>query len=311
MWVQAKDEVHRLLLSLFGLRVHVEDRGAADAASLFRRAGIAPQRGVDFLLSRLLPARSRRQIFLGQVRESVEAHRSQRVASLLPASHRRISRRTGLAEAIVATFEVRLRAGLEESRSGIGRLIDAGGELMSMDAWRRVVARQTDADLVVTNVPLLYGHRDGTALHALIRGGLIGGFVSRDVRRRRFGGTSVVTTHPLVSADPIVASLRGERLATPAVSRTLAALMAHELVHLVFAADDNYSHERCLMRPPSGLDFHRFWLGDRPVLPCCRCNRHVRVVEVLERAGYLAPGLRGLRRRADGAGRAGGRALDR
>lgn len=151
-----------------------------------------------------------------------------------------------------------------------------------MKAWT-TVAQLAGLDLVVTNVPVLYGHADGTALHALARGGLIGGFAHEDGRRKRAGGTCVATSYPLVSGDPAVRVLGGERLSNSDVPLGLAALMAHELGHLLLGLGDNYEHRRCLMRPPAGLEFHRWWLGTTPVRSCALCNLSTRLRELILR----------------------------
>lgn len=286
VWQRSMTELRRLLYSLFALSVKLVDRGTTDAVTLFRRAGVPPRRRVRSVLARLLPPASRRSAFVTEVRATVKAHRAARVAAYLSRMVHRTREAGDLAEAIVATFENRLRAGVENAAELAGRLAGAF-ELTSLDSWTRVMSRHFDADLVVTNVPLIYGYRDGTALHALVRGGVIGGFVAGAARSGRSGGTSVVTTHPLVSDDPLTVSLRGERLPKAMLPPVLAALMAHELVHLVFGVNDNYIHESCLMRPPPALDYHRAWPGIGKGRPCRPCNQDIRLSELLEREGLV------------------------
>lgn len=289
VWRRSMTELRRLLYSLFALSVELVDQGTTDAVALFRKAAVPPRRRVRSFLARLLPPASQRSAFVAEVQATVKSHRVGRVADYLSRMVQRTRGAAGLAEAIVAAFENRLRAGVENVAGLAGRLVGAF-EFTSLDCWTRVTSRHFDADLVVTNVPLIYGYRDGTALHALVRGGVIGGYFAEAARSARSGETSVVTTHPLVGDDPLTASLRGERLPRAMLPQALGALMAHEVVHLMFGVDDNYIHERCLMRPPPDLDYHRAWQGIGRGRPCRPCNQNIRLSELLERV-RLVPRL--------------------
>ncbi|MBI4861179.1 MAG: hypothetical protein HY815_13115 [Candidatus Riflebacteria bacterium] len=278
-WEAAKKACETLFLRLFGCPVQLRDLGTVDPVRTFERHGVDPGSPGRDLAAGFLPEGEQRARYVKRVADGIKGELPDRIRLYLPAATRSLKSPHELAEAIVRVFEERARGVLEAGRraaTALGR----GGRLLTMGAWGEALQRQSAADLIVTNVPVLYSHQDGSSIHALVRGGLIGGFATWSNRSRPHGGAALTTTHPLSSSDPAVRVAGGEALAPDKLSMALAAVMTHELAHLMFRLGDNYSHPGCVMHPPAGLDYHRFWFVTDPVRFCLPCNRRARVFEI-------------------------------
>jgi hypothetical protein len=288
-WRLALDRAEALCGDLIGLPVRFSDAGQASPELYLGGAlGIPLAEPAGGLAGHLLPRAGERDALVRTVADGVRASAPEQVRTYLPAD--RAGAGAGarvLAHEIVRTFQDRAAALLVPG--GVVDVLPSRVRgLVTMTPWAAALKRAGAApgarggasgavpDVLVTNVPLLYGRKDGSAVHALVRGGLIGGFAAFAKGAGRFGGGAVVTTFPLASAHRVVRGLGGEELGGTSLATALAGLIAHELFHLALRLPDNYDHDRCLMRPPAGLDYHRFWFGGRPVAACPTCRKQAR-----------------------------------
>lgn len=286
-WTRAKAELAELLHGLYNLDVTLQDRGVSTPREHFRGLGVslAPPKGG--LRDALVPPPGERRRFVERIRSGLEGEPPARISSYLPASAARSLDPRELAEAVCRTFESRA-ASVLEGTGGFAADLDAGAlGLVTMAPWGEALRHAKAPEVIVTNVPVMYSWRDGAALHALVRGGLIGGFATFS-GASRFKGGAMITIFPLLSPHPALAAVGGQQVGPEAAARATAALMAHELSHLMFHVGDNYTHEYCLMHPPPGLDYHRWWFELAPVQPCPACNRDARIHEFARQAGELA-----------------------
>ena len=277
-WEQSKLELVRLMHDLYNLDVALEDRGTMTPAAYFKAAQVdvsPPQGG---LRGALLPPEPERAKFVERIRRSIADEDPRTVEGYL----RQRTPGVALEAAVELQYEDRARAVLD----GLPIEPDALG-LVTMAPWSAAMRARDAPEVLVTNLPITYGWRDGTALHALVRGGLIGGFATY-AGASRFGGGAMITMNPLLSTSPVVREVGGPLPAPEAAARATGALMAHELSHLMFHVGDNYTHAVCLMHPPPGLDYHRFWYEGARLQPCVECNRDARLHEFARLAGELA-----------------------
>lgn len=277
-WERAKRELTRLMRDLYNLEVRLEDRGVMEPAAYFKMIAVdtsPPKAGLRDQLIAPAPERAR---FVERVRRSIQGEPPDTVAGYLPGKR---DPAVPLPEAIATVYETRANA----------VLADLGGfepaALVTMAPWSAAMKLRSAPEVLVTNLPILYGWRDGTALHALVRGGLIGGFATFN-GEARFRGGAMVTLAPLVSGTRVIREVGGPKPAPDAAGRAAGALMAHELSHLMFRVGDNYTHDACLMHPPPGLDYFRWWYEAKPVRACAPCNRDARIHEFARLAGELA-----------------------
>ncbi|MBI4869161.1 MAG: hypothetical protein HY816_19650 [Candidatus Wallbacteria bacterium] len=151
--------------------------------------------------------------------------------------------------------------------------------LHCLGTWDRLMRAGHGWDLLVTNGPVLYAPQDGAALHALLRGGIIGGVTIWNIPSRTHGGAAMVSSYCLDSTEAGVAELRGRPpLAGKERVDALAALMTHELGHLLLKLPDNYRHANCLMHPPLGLAYLEWSRSARPP-GCAECRPARRPVQ--------------------------------
>src|SRR5581483_11782137 len=144
----------------------------------------------------VLPPASDRAAYIRRIRSALDDETSAAIARYLP----RGETSTDLAAAVCRTSERRAADAL------------ALPGLTAMGPWSKAIDSDGAPDVLVTNVPVIYGWRDGVALHALVRGGLIGGFTSFAGRGRWQGG-AIVTVWPLLPAASAVRDLDTEPLA--------------------------------------------------------------------------------------------------
>lgn len=283
-WEEAKAHLITLLRDLYNLDVTLEDRGVMAPPAFFRKFGVAitpPTGGLRDTLLAPLPERAK---FVERIRRSIKDEPKEKVAGYLPPG---TDPKLELHEAIAQVYETRANALLNGAEGVMGKLEPETLGLVTMAPWSAVMRDKLAPEVMITNLPIAYGWRDGTALHALVRGGLIGGFASFS-GASRFQGGAMITINPLLSPSRVVRDVAGPPPAPAAAARATGALMAHELSHLMFHVGDNYTHEACLMHPPPGLDYHRWWFEAAPIGPCPTCNRDARIHEFARAAGELA-----------------------
>lgn len=278
-WELAKADAEALFARLFGAVVQFRDLGEASPQSWFAARGIAIAEPKLGLRSWVLPRGPARAEFVRRIESAISGQPAASIRAYLPAGAARSDAGADLAGAVARTFEARALLALEGPGGAALGLDGATLGLATMAPWSAAIQRRDTPDLLVTNVPIMYGHHDGAALHALVRGGLIGGFASFARPGPPYGGGAMVTLYPLLSASPAVRRVGGEVLGPHAVARAAGGLMAHEMSHVMWRLPDNYSHARCLMHPPAGLDYHRYWFVAEAIEPCAECNRSARAHE--------------------------------
>jgi tetratricopeptide (TPR) repeat protein len=163
--------------------------------------------------------------------------------------------------------------------------------LTSLATFERMMRSKAPWDVMLTNMPQLYSPEDGSALHALLRGGLIGGFTIWNNPGKPPGSSMMVTSFTLDSAAAAVTELRGRPPLAPADrTEALVYLVTHELGHMLLRLPDNYDHANCLMRPP--LDVNYLDWGRSITAPGCEeCRRRGRRGAAIHQAELL--GARG------------------
>ncbi|MBI3894131.1 MAG: hypothetical protein HY303_21645 [Candidatus Wallbacteria bacterium] len=249
---------------LFGLSVRIEVAAAEDAEAAFDR-WVPPGERLD-RSGGPTPAEA------GKMRQDLEAFLLKTpvegIDRLLPPGSA-----SKWASLVVDRYLARGRA--LAKRLGLTEMKSSRRAVAFLGTWDRLMRAKHGWDLLLTNGPVLYSSQDGSALHALLRGGIIGGVTIWNIGARTHGGAAMVSSYCLDSGDPDIASLRGRPALTGADrADTLAALIAHELGHLFLKLPDNYGHPGCLMHPPLGLEYLEWARGARPQ-GCEDCRRVV------------------------------------
>ncbi len=106
--------------------------------------------------------------------------------------------------------------------------------------------------LLITNTPLIDDNLRTAPVHSLVRGGLLNGFALPSFSQ------VIVSTFPLFSEEPLVASLRDGALTDSERIQALAQVIAHEVgTHVLMQWKDVYDHAGCLAEPVRGLEYRR------------------------------------------------------
>ena len=269
-----------LFEALFGQRVALEFVGRYEGYDAFDRfvpEGERPDRSAE-------PGRASVAKMRAGLEQSLKGTRVLGLETIVPDGP--VGFRAG---EIVERYLVRRRELVKDL--GLEGQPAARRSLVSLASFDRMMRSRAPWDVMVTNMPQLYSPEDGSALHAVLRGGLIGGFTIWSNPRKPPGSSLMVTSFPLDSTAAPVTELRGRPpLESADRTETLVYLVTHELGHMLLRLPDNYEHSNCLMRPP--LDVRYLEWGRAVRAPGCEeCRRRARRGAALHQAELL--GARG------------------
>ncbi len=135
--------------------------------------------------------------------------------------------------------------------------------LRTIAQWLLIVRYRDDFRLIFINTPFIDDLLSDPAIHTLVRGGITCGFVDsvNSGAKNEWGG--VFTTFPFLSECEFLKSERDENYPKDREERLKIAAyqICHELTHLLLRYDDAYDHLNCILNPPKGLRYKKWYDG--------------------------------------------------
>ena len=258
------DQARRMVKTHFGLEIEFAPAVAVPLADLF--AGIPATTRQIAEKDRLNPTQD--PATLGRLAHALlkdmkEAGRmAEQKQFALP--HLLVARRTptdlGLAAAVVETQHALLKTWADtQGPDGLPLLgLDRFNEFTY---WWALGDSAMPFDLVLTNQLIASAEWKDNSVHSALRGGVSNGITTQS-RHSTFQLYSVVSSFPFFDNSATTLKLRAGTVAEPtqAVAQ-MAALVAHELGHLLLHLGHPFGNAACVMTPPQRLEFQAWAAG--------------------------------------------------
>ncbi len=177
-----------------------------------------------------------------------------------------------LADALVETLLQRLRY-WREQKAADGRPVLDGSPYNEWVWWDTLGYGNVPHDVVITNQLIASAEFYGMDVHSSLRGGITAGTTTYS-HHAQFRSYSWISLYPLLNDSALLQQLRGdERYSEQQVIDYAAAMLAHELGHLLLHLGHPFGNPHCIMAPMpllryrewyAGLDASRCTLGSSP-----------------------------------------------
>lgn len=126
--------------------------------------------------------------------------------------------------------------------------------------WLILLMEETRADIILTNT-IIAGADSAMPLYVINRGGVTTG-VTENNFHNFYAGISMVAALPITSNDPFFVSRRGE-IPQGELLETIAAMVVHELGHLMLRLVEYYDLPGSIHNAPVDLDYYGWYKGLR------------------------------------------------
>jgi hypothetical protein len=116
-------------------------------------------------------------------------------------------------------------------------------------------------DVILTNQLVASAEYYGMDVHSSLRGGITAGTTTYS-KRAKLGTYAYITVYPLINDSPLLTKLRADRhYDDEQVIKYAAALLTHELGHLLLHLGHPFGKAACVMSPTVMLDYQRWYDG--------------------------------------------------
>jgi hypothetical protein len=134
-------------------------------------------------------------------------------------------------------------------------------DLYSSTQWIAITRNLTRYDAILTNIPLIDDTLFNPCIHTLVRGGITCGFVNSSKTGSRYKESIYFTLFPFVSDNDFLISERDKDYpqTSEEQSEIIAYQLCHELGHFILKYDEAYNHSNCIMNPPNGLKYKKWY----------------------------------------------------
>jgi len=165
-----------------------------------------------------------------------------------------------IAGALVASLVTRLRYWQQE-KAADGRPVLDGTPYNEWVWWDSIGYGDMPYDVVITNQLVASAENYSMDVHSAIRGGITAGTTSY-AKKARLKAWSWVTLYPLLNDSKLLVKLRDDaHYSETQVSDYAAALLTHELGHLLLHLGHPFGSEGCVMSPMPLLKYREWYQG--------------------------------------------------
>ena len=165
-----------------------------------------------------------------------------------------------IAGALAASLVTRLRYWQQEKAED-GRPVLDGTPYNEWVWWDSIGYGDMPWDVVITNQLVASAENFAMDVHSALRGGITAGTTSYG-KKSRLKAWSWVTLYPLLNDSPLLVTLRDdEHYSEAQVTDYAAALLTHELGHLLLHLGHPFGTEGCIMSPMPLLKYREWYRG--------------------------------------------------
>jgi hypothetical protein len=195
-----------------------------------------------------------------------------------------------LSDALVDTLLARLNYWRTQN-AGDGAPVLDGSRYNQWVWWDSIGYGHVPFDVVITNQLVASAETYDMDVHSSLRGGISAGTTSFN-NQGKFKAYSFVTSFPMLNDSPVLSQLRGdEHYSEAQISDYIAAVLAHELGHLLLHLGHPFGSESCLMSPAPLLRFRAWYDHFNPAL--CSLGSQAQMTPgaatLVYRADWVAP----------------------
>ena len=166
----------------------------------------------------------------------------------------------GLAVAVVETQHALLKSWVDTQGSD-GLPLLGPDRFNEYTYWWALGDSPMPFDLVLTNQLIASAEWKDNSVHSALRGGVSNGITTQS-RHSTFQLYSVVSSFPFFDNSATTLKLRAGTVAEPSQAvAQMAAMVAHELGHLLLHLGHPFGNAACVMTPPQRLEFQTWAAG--------------------------------------------------
>jgi len=170
-----------------------------------------------------------------------------------------------LSEALMETLLTRLNYWHEQT-AGDGAPVIDGSPYNEWVWWDSIGYGDLPYDVVITNQLVASAETYAMDVHSCLRGGISVGTTSYN-KSARYGSYSFVTSFPMLNDSDVLSQLREDaHYSDDQVSDYVAAILAHELGHMLLHLGHPFGSVSCIMSPTPLLKFRAWYAGLDPSL---------------------------------------------
>ncbi len=165
-----------------------------------------------------------------------------------------------IAGALAASLVTRLRYWQQE-KAADGRPVLDGAPYNEWVWWDSIGYGDMPYDVVITNQLVASAENYSMDVHSALRGGITAGTTSYG-KKSRLKAWSWVTLYPLLNDSPLLVTLReDDHYSEAQVVDYAAALLTHELGHLLLHLGHPFGSDGCVMSPMPLLKYREWYQG--------------------------------------------------
>lgn len=169
----------------------------------------------------------------------------------------------GLSEALIQTLLTRLSFWYQQTASD-GKPILDGTPYNEWVWWDSIGYGEVPYEVVITNQLVASAETYAMDVHSCLRGGISVGTTSYS-KQAKLNTYSFVTTFPLLNDNPVLTTLRGEaQYSDEQISDYAAAVLTHELGHMLLHLGHPFGSRSCIMSPTPLLQFRSWYQALNP-----------------------------------------------
>jgi len=173
---------------------------------------------------------------------------------------------TQLSKALVNTLLTRLQY-WREQKAGDGQPVINNTPYNEWVWWDSIGYGNMPYDVVITNQLVASAEFYDMAVHSSIRGGITAGTTSYS-QKGRFNAYTYITVYPMLNDSSMLVELRQDSHYSEAqIVGYAAALLTHELGHLLLHLGHPFGNKACIMSPTPLLKY-REWVQELDVSKC-------------------------------------------
>ncbi len=163
-----------------------------------------------------------------------------------------------LSDALVSTLLTRLNYWRTQNAADGAPVLD-GSPYNQWVWWDSIGYGHVPFDVVITNQLVASVETYDMDVHSSLRGGITAGTTSFN-NQGKFKAYSFVTSFPMLNDNPVLSQLRGDgHYSETQITDYVAAVLAHELGHLLLHLSHPFGRQACIMSPTPLLRFHSWY----------------------------------------------------
>ncbi len=162
-----------------------------------------------------------------------------------------------LADALLDTLIIRLRH-WHQRLADDGKPVLDGSPYNQWVWWDSMGYSDMPYDVVITNQLVASAERYGMDVHSSLRGGITAGTTTFS-KQARYGSYVYIMLYPMLNDDPLLNRLRNDRHYDERQTvEYAAALLTHELGHMLLHLGHPFGNTRCIMSPTPLLRYRQW-----------------------------------------------------